>query len=569
MGSLISAAWPAELSLQSGAQVPPSAMVSWQAALLVAFFYYLSQSAWLAGLGFWTLYRPVVGGLVVGAILGDVPAGVRAGAVINLAYLGFVATGGALPADISLAGYIGTVLVVATHLDPSAALALMVPVGVLGSLIYQLRMTLDVVLAHWADRYADRADARGLALCNVLLPQALLLLISVPPCFIGAFYGPQWLERLVEGMPGWLLPGLGAVGNMLLAFGIAMNLRLLWQPVTAAYFTAGFILTTVTHIPMLAWGVLAVSVAMIHVHLQYGRHGDCPEPAQPKDRPDDLLAGGRRGVSLSAEGSLLRRRDLQRVWLNWLFFSHACYNYERMQGIGFAHALAPALRRIYSRKEDLAAALKRHTVYYNSEPNVGMLVHGVVLALEEAHARGLQVSEQAIQATKASLMGPLSGLGDTLIQGALAPLLLSVGISLAREGSVLGPCLYIVCMAAIIWLVSWRMLVIGYRQGSARAASLLQRGVWRRFLSGAEVVGSIVLAVLAVGFVQVVTPLRFQIGQLTLRLQEDVLDRLMLHLLPFGLVLLYVWLLGRRIPPAWIVVGTVLLGLGTHLIGLL
>jgi PTS system mannose-specific IID component len=98
---------------------------------------------------------------------------------------------------------------------------------------------------------------------------------------------------------------------------------------------------------------------------------------------------------------------------------------------------------------------------------------------------------------------------------------------------------------------------------------LLQRGVWRRFLSGAEVVGSIVLAVLAVGFVQVVTPLRFQIGQVTLRLQEDVLDRLMLHLLPFGLVLLYVWLLGRRIPPAWIVVGTVLLGLGTHLIGLL
>ena len=52
---------------------------------------------------------------------------------------------------------------------------------------------------------------------------------------------------------------------------------------------------------------------------------------------------------------------------------------------------------------------------------------------------GCPVTESAVQATKASLMGPLSGLGDTLIQGALAPVLLSVGISLARDGSVLGP----------------------------------------------------------------------------------------------------------------------------------
>ena len=182
-----------------------------------------------------------------------------------------------MPADISLAGYVGTVLVLTTPVDPGAALALMVPVGALGFLIYQLRMTLDVVFAHWADRYAARGDVRGLAVCNVLLPQALLLLISVPPCFLGVFYGPVWLEQVIEAMPSWLLPGLGIVGTMLLAFGIAMNLRLLWRPVTAAYFTAGFILATVVEIPILAWGILAVSIAVIHLQLRY--EGDRAAPA--------------------------------------------------------------------------------------------------------------------------------------------------------------------------------------------------------------------------------------------------------------------------------------------------
>ncbi len=566
-GSFVALA--AQLSLPSDLQALPPVTVTWQAALLVAFFYYLSQSAWIAGLGFWTLYRPLVGGLVVGAILGDVPTGVRTGAVINLAYLGFVATGGVLPSDISLAGYVGTVLVLTTPVDPGAALALVVPVGALGFLIYQLRMTLDVVFAHWADGYAARGDVRGLAICNVLLPQALLLLISVPPCFLGVFYGPALLEQLIEGMPSWLLPGLGIVGSMLLAFGIAMNLRLVWRPITAAYFTAGFILATVVEIPILAWGILAASIAIIDIHLRY------------EGAPSDARPGGLNGVSseLPAEdglnsgalacGTRLRKRELLQVWANWLFFSHACYNHERMQGIGFGYALVPALKRIYPQQEQLAEALKRHTVYYNSEPNVGTLVHGVVLALEEARALGCPVTESAIQATKASLMGPLSGVGDTLIQGALAPALLSIGISLARDGSVLGPIFYIISIATIIWTVSWQMLLTGYRQGSGQAVALLQRGAWQRFLAGAEVVGSIILAVLAVEFVQLTTPWRLKVGQVTLRLQEDLLDRLLPHFLPFGLVLLYVFLLGRRVSSRWIVGGTILLGLLAHLIGFL
>ncbi|NLG26911.1 MAG: PTS sugar transporter subunit IIC, partial [Chloroflexi bacterium] len=111
----------------------------WGAALAIALLYYLSQSAWLAGLGFWTLYRPLVAGLLVGVILGDPAQGTRVGATINLAYLGFIATGGALPSDIALAGYVGTTLALVGGLDAQAAMAASLPVGMLGYLAYQLR----------------------------------------------------------------------------------------------------------------------------------------------------------------------------------------------------------------------------------------------------------------------------------------------------------------------------------------------------------------------------------------------------------------------------------------------
>ncbi len=71
--------------------------VTLESAALIGLCYYLSQSAWLAGIAYWTLYRPLVAGLLVGVILGDPWAGASVGAVLNIAFLGFLGTGGALP----------------------------------------------------------------------------------------------------------------------------------------------------------------------------------------------------------------------------------------------------------------------------------------------------------------------------------------------------------------------------------------------------------------------------------------------------------------------------------------
>jgi len=355
-----------------------------------------------------------------------------------------------------------------------------------------------------------------------------------------------------------MLDALVLAGGMRLALGIAMNLHTRWRRVNGAYFLLGFLVVALTKAPVLACGFVALVAAVVHVR------------SRPQERASEATHrganAGRVGIVASAaRGSLLRRRDLLASWLNWLFFSHANYSYERMQGTGFAHAMAPVLRRLYPRRGHLAEALQRHTVYYNAEPNLGAFVNGAVVALEEAHARGEQVSEETIATTKTSLAGPISALGDTLLQGALAPMLLSLGVGLAHEGSLMGPLLYVVLTAAVVWGVGWAVYLRGYREGGARAVSLLRRARLRRVILALEIVGSTTLGALAAAVVRLRVPLAVRVEEGFLHWEGGLGGQFVAQALALGLILAYLAGLGKGVSPRWLVIATLVLAPALHL----
>ena len=114
--------------------------ITWVQAAFIALAAYMGVSAWTLGVGYFTLYRPLVGGTIVGLILGDVRQGMAFGAALNAVHLGFVSTGGALPNDLVTAGYIGTALALASGMDVDAALAAFgLPLGVLGGFLLPLQ----------------------------------------------------------------------------------------------------------------------------------------------------------------------------------------------------------------------------------------------------------------------------------------------------------------------------------------------------------------------------------------------------------------------------------------------
>ena len=255
--------------------------------------------------------------------------------------------------------------------------------------------------------------------------------------------------------------------------------------------------------------------------------------------------------------------DVRRSWLLWLFFCQANYNYERLQGHGVAHAMTPAIRRLYDTREDRAAALKRHLTFFNCEPNVGGAIHGTTLAMEERRANGAPLDDEAFDAVKTGLMGPLSGIGDRLSQGTLVPLLLTLGIGIAGagaaggaggmdrsvfaqpHGNVLGQIAYALLVVVPIVGLSYFCFTRGYRRGRAMVTDLLRSALPDRIVAAGAVVGNVLLGALAATYVTVLVGPTIHTGRGTVSVQRDVLDALMPGLLPLALVLL-TWYLLRR-----------------------
>ena len=141
----------------------------------------------------------------------------------------------------------------------------------------------------------------------------------------------------------------------------------------------------------------------------------------------------------------LSKSDRLHVWWRSTFLQGS-WNYERMQNGGWAYSLIPAIKKLYTTKEDRAAALKRHLEFFNTHPYVASPVIGVTLALEEERANGAPIDDVTIQGVKVGMMGPLAGVGDPVFWYTVKPIVGALAASLAISGSIVGPILYFVGM---------------------------------------------------------------------------------------------------------------------------
>ncbi|KPL23326.1 MAG: hypothetical protein AMJ93_04965 [Anaerolineae bacterium SM23_84] len=530
--------------------------ISLRQALLIALAAYLGSSTWFIGVGYFTVYRPLIGGTIIGWILGDVVTGMKLGAAINAIYLGFISTGGSLPGDLIFAGYIGTALGMVAGLDAPTALSLVVPLGLLGSGIWFFRMTADSLFVHWADAFARRGSTRGVAAVNIWPGQILLLLLYAIPAFVIVYYGSPAVQSVMEVVPPEVVEGLAMVGGMLPALGIGMLLNYMAKWRLMPFFLLGFLLAIYLDLPMLVIALFGLIGAVLHV--QYSGIMQVSPPPE-ESAPTEL--------SSAEQCKLVTRTDMLGAWFRWLTFSHSCYNYERMQGLGFAHSMTSIIERLYDTREEIAAALERHLVFFNTEPNVGAVVHGVTVAMEEERASGAtQITDEAINSVKSGLMGPLAGIGDSVTQGLITPTLLALGIGLAQQGNLAGPILYVLLVSTAVIGISYFMWMQGYRWGKVAVVRILKAGLLRPLTEGATVLGLTVVGALAATVVQFSTKLSITVGPQTVQLQTDILDKILKGALPLSLTLLIWWLLNKQKSPLTVILIVFAVGLiGTWL----
>lgn len=234
----------------------------------------------------------------------------------------------------------------------------------------------------------------------------------------------------------------------------------------------------------------------------------------------------------------LNKKDVSKAAWRWMFFHHCAQNYERMQGAAYAHTLSGGLEKLYEDdKEGLSDALTRNLVFFNTEPQLGSIVPGISLALEEDYALNPNNNDKEIMAnTKNALMGPLAGIGDSLLVGTLNPILLSIGIGMSEGGSPLGAIFFLVSWLAIVIPLKYFLFMKGYNLGLDAVKVISNERLKNMMTLSLTIIGLIVIGGVASTTVKAPVKLAFSSGEMIISIQE-ILDKIMPNLLPLGVTL--------------------------------
>lgn len=525
-------------------------------ALLIAIVYYLANSPWpFGGLGnYATLYRPMVSGLVVGIILGDPVTGTIIGATINLMYIGFISAGGSMPADMSLAGILGTALAITSGINTDAALAIAVPLGLLGSIVWVGRMTLDSAFVRVADKYVEEGKPEKVWIANILLPQLLLFAITAIPCFFAAYYGANYVSGLVAQLSGKFLSVLSTIGGMLPAIGIGMMLLAIFKGEARIFFFLGFFVSAYLNLGTLPLALIFLCIAVLYVGSKGGL--DAVKKAN-KVEPGDIK-------------HLLSKKDLRKTWWNWMYYFQSCYNYERMQGVGFLHSMSSVIKKLYHGDPvETKAAMRRHSEFFNTENATGSAVIGLVAAMEEQKKEGADLPDEAFTSIKTGLMGPLAGVGDTLWQAVMIPLLLVMFVGLAKEGNVAAPVIYVVVFYLLYYGFGYWLLNLGYNKGSEAILDLMESGIINKVITAAGILGCAVMGGLVRNYVTLNCAVTFQqAANSVFSLQTSLFDAILPGLLPLLLTLGCYKLLKKGMAAYWVVLIVVVIGAAGGILGI-
>lgn len=247
----------------------------------------------------------------------------------------------------------------------------------------------------------------------------------------------------------------------------------------------------------------------------------------------------------------------------------AMWNSERQMNTAFMYGISNTIDRLYPDPEDdgkRKAAYQRHLEFFNITPQLGAFTLGLSAAMEEQYAADPEHFDPAIiNATKVALMGPLSGIGDSLFQGTVRIIAMSVGIQLAMNGSILGPILALLISFLTSAPITWFAGKLGYEGGQKFLERLTKGNVMDKLMYACSIIGLVVVGSMVASLVDITTPLAY--GE-SLQVQA-LLDSICPKLIPLALTgLMYVLITKYKVKPMTVMLSCLVLGVVLKFLGI-
>lgn len=235
------------------------------------------------------------------------------------------------------------------------------------------------------------------------------------------------------------------------------------------------------------------------------------------------------------------KKMLNKMFLSSFVMEHS-YNYERQQGLGYALGMWPVIKKVYKTKEEQGEALERHMAVFNATPHIETLIMGICAAMEKEASENPNFDKSSINSVKIGLMGPLSGIGDSIFWGSLRVVAAGVGLALCTQGNPLGALVFLLVYNIPHLIIKYYCTFIGYTFGLDLMTNVKTSGILDKITKAATIVGLMVIGAMAASMVALSLTGTFTISGNEFVIQ-DYIDQMFPMLLPLLYTLFMYYLL--------------------------
>lgn len=246
----------------------------------------------------------------------------------------------------------------------------------------------------------------------------------------------------------------------------------------------------------------------------------------------------------------------------------AGYQYEKFMGLSFLNAMVPAIEEYYPDREKRIQALKRHWTMFNVTPQLEGFITGIATAMEKEASVNEIYDVNSINAIKTSLMGPLSGIGDSIFWGSLKTIATGVSVALALEGNILGPIMFLLVYNIPAFACKLYLPRLGFSLGDNALKKASETGIMGFITKYCNIIGLMTVGTMTCTMVSINLKWVFNMNGIETGAQTLV-DSIMPKILPILLVMLCARLLKKNVKPVTLLLGIIVCSIVLSFLGIL
>ncbi len=248
-------------------------------AIIIGILSMLAASApAMAGttIGNYTLNRPLVAGLLLGIVFGDLRGCILIAMPMQVMWIALVTPGGTVASDLRAVSYIGIPLAYvgarAAGMDfggkdaQGLASSISAMTGVIGITLFYLTAMMNLIWQHWGWAQIEKGNIECVGKVDAVLPWITNIVISFIPVTLLCYYGSGAVEEVFNNLNTsvWYVKAILTVGAILPAVGISILLKsVITKNSDLIYFMFGFAMAASMGLTLLAATAIGGVFALI------------------------------------------------------------------------------------------------------------------------------------------------------------------------------------------------------------------------------------------------------------------------------------------------------------------